>query len=244
MGRKKRGMKAVCLTSGGLDSTTCLAIAKKEGRRIYALSFLYGQRHGYEISAAQRVASFFKAEKHLCLSIELGKVSRSSLTDLSQTIPITTVSKDINEAGSLSMESSIPNTYVPGRNLIFLSLAVAWAETIGANEIFIGANSLDYSGYPDCRPAFLESFEKTAQLATKAGVINAQNIRIRAPVLYMSKAEIIRTGLSLGVDYSMTSSCYQPDIMGRPCGKCHSCQLRLKGFKEAGLSDPLEYQNI
>ncbi len=133
---------------------------------------------------------------------------------------------------------------MPGRNLIFLSLAVAWAETIGATEIFIGANSLDYSGYPDCRQAFLKSFEKTARLATKAGVIDNQNIRIRAPLLYMSKAEIIRTGLNLGVDYGMTSSCYQPDIKGRPCGRCHSCQLRLKGFKEAGLTDPLEYQNI
>jgi 7-cyano-7-deazaguanine synthase len=237
-------MKAVCLTSGGLDSTTCLAIAKKEGRRIYALSFLYGQRHGHEISAAQRVASFFKAEKHLCLTVDLGKIGMSSLTDPSQTIPTTPVSRNINEANSPSVESSIPNTYVPGRNLIFLSLAVAWAEAIGAIEVFIGANSLDYSGYPDCRPAFLESFEKTAKLATKAGLIDGQNIRIRAPLLYMSKAEIIRTGLSLGVDYSMTSSCYQPDIKGRPCGRCHSCQLRLKGFKEAGLSDPLEYKNI
>lgn len=237
-------MKAVCLTSGGLDSTTCLAIAKKEGRRIYALSFLYGQRHSHEISAAQRIASFFKAEKHLCLTVDLGRIGRSSLTDPSQAIPITPVSKTTNVAISPSVESSIPNTYVPGRNLIFLSFAVAWAETICALEIFIGANSLDYSGYPDCRPAFLESFEKTAKLATKAGLIEGQNIRIRAPLLYMSKAEIIRTGLSLGVDYAMTSSCYQPDIKGRPCGRCHSCQLRLKGFKEAGLSDPLEYQNI
>jgi 7-cyano-7-deazaguanine synthase len=237
-------MKAVCLTSGGVDSTTCLAIAKKEGRRIYALSLLYGQRHGHEIYAAQRIASFFKAEKHLCLAVDLGKIGGSSLTDLSQVIPTTPVSQASNEENSLSEDSYIPNTYVPGRNLIFLSLAVAWAEAIGAVEIFIGANSLDYSGYPDCRPAFLESFEKTANLATKAGVINGQDIIVRAPLLYLSKAEIIRTGLSLGVDYSMTSSCYQPDIKGRPCGKCHSCQLRLKGFKDAGLCDPLEYQNV
>jgi len=237
-------MKVVCLTSGGLDSATCLALAKKESRKIYALSLLYGQRHRHEISAARKVASFFKVEKHLFLKVDIGKIGGSSLTDLSKAIPTTSVPKNFNLGYSASVESSIPSTYVPGRNLIFLSLAVAWAEAIGAIEIFIGVNSVDYSGYPDCRPAFLESFEKTAKLATKAGLIDDQNIQIRAPLLYMSKAEIIHTGLSLGVDYSITSSCYQPDYKGRPCGRCHSCQLRLKGFKEAGVPDPLEYQTI
>ena len=238
MGREARHMKAVCLTSGGLDSTTCMAIAKKEGRRIYALSFLYGQRHEHEISAAKRVAAFFGAEKHLILTVDLGKIGGSSLTDLSLTIPTTSASKE----GEKMPLTRIPNTYVPARNLIFLSLAVSWAETIDAGEIYIGANAVDYSGYPDCRPAFLEAFEGAAKLGTKAGLLKDRDIRIRAPLISMTKAEIIRTGLSLGADYGITSSCYQPDQKDRPCGRCHSCQLRLKGLKEAGIPDPLKYQ--
>jgi 7-cyano-7-deazaguanine synthase len=236
-------MNAVCLTSGGLDSTTCMAIAKKEGRRIYALSILYGQRHHHEISAGEKVASYFKAEEHLLMEVDLGRIGGSSLTDLSQSIPTTSILKERDKDSSRSETSSIPSTYVPARNLIFLSLAVAWAEAIHAGEIFIGVNALDYSGYPDCRPAFLEMFQKTAKIATKAGLTDGRDIRIRAPLLHMTKAEIIRTGLSLGVDYSITSSCYQPDTQGRPCGRCHSCQLRLKGFKEAGVPDPLIYQD-
>ena len=236
-------MNAVCLTSGGLDSTTCMAMAKKEGRRIYALSILYGQRHHHEISAAERVTSYFKAEEHLLLEVDLGKIGGSSLTDPSRNIPTTPVLKERDKDPSRSETASIPSTYVPARNLIFLSLAVAWAETIHAGEIFIGVNAVDYSGYPDCRPAFLEMFQKTAKIATKAGLIDDQDIRIRAPLLHMTKAEIIRTGLSLGVDYGITSSCYQPDNQGHPCGRCHSCQLRLKGFKEAGVQDPLIYQD-
>ena len=237
-------MKAVCLTSGGLDSTTCLAIAKNEGHRIYALSILYGQRHVHEILAAKKVASYFDAERHLVLTIDMEKIGGSSLTDLSQAIPTGPAPKAGKAGRSLFKESPIPSTYVPARNLIFLSMAVSWAEAIGAREVLIGANSIDYSGYPDCRPAFLKSFEKTARLGTKAGIIDGLDIRIRAPLLNMSKMQIIRTGLRLGVDYSITSSCYQPDCNGRPCGKCHSCQLRLKGFKEAGVPDPLDYQNI
>lgn len=230
-------MKAVCLVSGGLDSTTCLAIARQEGRRIYALSVLYGQRHCHEIDAAKRVASFFDVAEHCILSIDLGKIAGSSLTDPSLDVPTTPVhTPDDTE------RPRIPSTYVPARNLILLSLAVAWAETIDAREVFIGVNALDYSGYPDCRPAFLEAFEKAALLGTKMGLIENKGILIRAPLLCMSKAEIIRTGVRLGVDYSITSSCYQPDASGRPCGRCHSCQLRFKGFQEAGITDPVQYQ--
>lgn len=235
-------MKAVCLTSGGLDSSTCIAIAKDEGRQIYALSILYGQRHAHEINAAKRIASFFCAKEHLLLRVELGKIGASSLIDPALQIPTTPISSAEGMECFESDAAPIPSTYVPARNLIFLALAVAWAEAIGAGEIFIGANAVDYSGYPDCRPEFLNSFENTARLGTKAGLIEAQAVRIRAPLLQMSKAQIILTGLRLGVDYSMTSSCYQPDSKGRPCGICHSCQLRLKGFKEAGISDPLEYR--
>ncbi|MGA1795051.1 MAG: 7-cyano-7-deazaguanine synthase QueC [bacterium] len=230
-------MKAVCLVSGGLDSTTCLAIAREEGRKIYALSVQYGQRHSSEIDAAKRAASFFGVAEHCILSMDMGRIAGSSLTDPSLDVPTTPV--DIPDDTG---KSRIPSTYVPARNLILLSLAVAWAETIGAREVFIGVNALDYSGYPDCRPAFLEAFERAALLGTKAGLVENWGIRIRAPLLYMSKAEIIRTGVRLGVDYGITSSCYQPDAAGHPCGRCHSCQLRLKGFKEAGIIDPLRYQ--
>lgn len=234
-------MKAVCLTSGGLDSATCMAIAKDEGRKIYSLSILYGQRHVYEITAAKRVSSYFGAQKHMLLNIDLEKIGASSLIDHTIKIPITPILNSESMEGNKSNEPNVPSTYVPARNLIFLSLAVAWAEAIGAGEIFIGANAIDYSGYPDCRGKFLKSFEDTARLGTKAGLIEDRPIRVRAPLLFMSKAEIIETGLGLGVDFSITSSCYQPDSKGRPCGRCHSCQLRLKGFKGAGVPDPLEY---
>lgn len=230
-------MKAVCLVSGGLDSTTCLAIAREEGRRIYAMSVLYGQRHRHEIEAAKRVASFFDVAEHCILSVDLGKIGGSSLTDRSLDVPTTPIDTSDDTA-----KDRIPSTYVPARNLILLSLAIAWAETIGAREVFIGVNALDYSGYPDCRPAFLEAFERAALLGTKTCLVEGKGIRIRAPLLHMSKAEIIRTGVRLGVDYAITSSCYQPDDRGRPCGRCHSCQLRLKGFQEAGITDPLRYQ--
>jgi len=230
-------MKVICLVSGGLDSTTCLAIAREEGRSIHALSVLYGQRHHHEIAAAKRVASFFDVAEHCILSVDLGKIGGSSLTDPSLDVPTTPIDTP-DDTG----KTRIPSTYVPARNLILLSLAVAWAETIAAREVFIGVNALDYSGYPDCRPAFLEAFEKAATLGTKAGLIENKGIRIRAPLLCMSKAEIIRTGVRLGVDYGITSSCYQPDAGGHPCGRCHSCQLRLKGFQEAGITDPLRYQ--
>lgn len=236
-------MKAVCLTSGGLDSATCLAIAKDEGRKIYSLSVLYGQRHAFEISAAKRVATYFGVERHLVLNIDMEKIGGSSLTDINQKIPTSPLfeSHDARPSGSETL-NIVPSTYVPARNLIFLSLAVAWAEATCAGEVFIGANAMDYSGYPDCRGEFIDSFEETARLGTKAGICHGKPIRIRSPLLYMSKAEIIQTGLRLGVDYSITSSCYQPDSAGLPCGRCHSCQIRLKGFKEAGFPDPLKYQ--
>ncbi len=236
-------MKAVCLTSGGLDSSTCMAIAKDEGRQIYALSFLYGQRHNYEISAAKRICKHFGAIRHLVLKPELEKITTStSLIDKTKAIPTYPVKCREGDFTGSSMPD-IPSTYVPARNLIFLSFAVAWAETIGAGEVYIGVNAVDYSGYPDCRPGFLESFQDTACLATKVGIIEGMPVRICAPLLYMTKAHIIRTGLKLGVDFAMTSSCYQPDTNGMPCGKCHSCQLRLKGFRDAGLNDPLRYQS-
>jgi 7-cyano-7-deazaguanine synthase len=228
-GQKKR---AVVLLSGGLDSATVLAIAKREGYESFALSFDYGQRHAFELEAARRVARAAQVRQHVVIKLDLRTFGGSALTaDLA-------VPKDRDET---EMSHGIPITYVPARNTIFLSIAVGWAETLGISDIFIGVNVLDYSGYPDCRPEFLEAFERVANLGTKAGVEGKSRWRIHAPLTRLTKAEIIRTGMSLGVDYSLTHSCYDPDSAGTPCGRCDSCQLRLKGFAEAGLTDPLHY---
>jgi len=225
--------KAVVLLSGGLDSTTVLAIAKSQGFRTFAISFNYSQRHSVEIDSAKRIANALTVEQHLILNIDLGAIGGSALTDR---IPVP------KDRGVQEISSGIPVTYVPARNTIFLSYAVAWAEVLGAEDIFIGVNALDYSGYPDCRPEYITAFEKMANLATKAGVEGKLNLKINAPLITMSKAEIIRTGLKFGVDYSLTHSCYDPTEEGIACGRCDSCLLRLKGFAEAGASDPLRYQ--
>jgi len=223
--------RAVVLTSGGLDSTTLLAAAAAEGFSIYSLSFHYGQRHALELAAAERVARHFKVRQHLVLRINLSAIGGSALTG----------AMDVPKHGSADeLGKAIPATYVPARNTIFLSFALAWAEVLGAADIFIGVNAVDYSGYPDCRPEFIEAFEKMANLATRAGVEGQTKIRIRTPLINMSKAAIIRLGMSLGVDYGMTHSCYDPTPDGRPCGRCDSCLLRRKGFNEAGIADPIE----
>lgn len=229
MGEQK---KAVVLLSGGLDSTTALAIAKDEGYVVYALSFRYGQRHLIELESARRVAQAMTVEKHLIVDIDLRAIGGSALTD-DIAVP--------KERSSEAMTSGIPVTYVPARNTIFLSFALAWAETLKADDIFMGVNALDYSGYPDCRPEYIEAFSRMANLATKAGVEGAMKLRIHAPLIAMTKAEIIKTGLRLGVDYSLTHSCYDPSPDGTPCGTCDSCLLRLKGFAEADARDPLHY---
>lgn len=224
--------KAVALLSGGLDSATALAIAKSRGFRPFALSFNYGQRHEIELASAARVAKAIGVEEHLILNIDLRAIGGSALTD---TIDVP------KERSDSERSSGIPITYVPARNTIFLSFALAWAEVAGAQDIFIGVNALDYSGYPDCRPEYIEAFEKMANLATKAGVEGRMRLKIQTPLIAMTKAEIIKTGLALGVDYSLTHSCYDPSADGIACGKCDSCRLRLKGFAEAGISDPLSY---
>ncbi|HJV33933.1 7-cyano-7-deazaguanine synthase QueC [Geomonas sp.] len=222
--------KAVVLYSGGLDSTTCLAIAKAEGYAPYAISFSYGQRHQYEMEVAKKNARPLGALDHLLVEFDLRKMGGSALTsDIA--VPKEGVGDDI------------PVTYVPARNTIFLSFALGWAETMGAYDIFIGVNALDYSGYPDCRPEFIAAYETMANLATKAGVEGEGRIKIHTPLISLSKADIIRKGLSLGVDYSLTHSCYDPAADGASCGLCDSCRLRLKGFAEAGVSDPLRYVN-
>jgi 7-cyano-7-deazaguanine synthase len=229
MGEKK---KAVVLLSGGLDSATALAVARAEGYALFALSFRYGQRHSVELESAARVARAIGVERHLILNIDLGRIGGSALTG------------DIEVPKQRSDEeitSGIPVTYVPARNTVFLALALAWAEALDAEEIFIGVNALDYSGYPDCRPEYIEAFERMANLATKAGVEGRMRLRIRAPLVAMTKAEIIKTGLRLGVDYSLTHSCYDPVAGGLACGRCDSCLLRLKGFSQAGAKDPLAY---
>ncbi len=225
--------KAVVLCSGGIDSATAMAIARREGFQLYVLSFTYGQRHAIELEAAKRVVSCFPVKKHLICPVDLSGIGGSALTD---DIP---VPKAGNESGQAT--GSIPATYVPARNTIFLSYSLAWAEVIGADDIFIGVNAIDYSGYPDCRPEYIEAFEKTANLALKATVEGARTIRIRAPLIRMTKAEIIQTGTDLGVDYSMTLSCYDPSPEGLACGLCDSCRLRKKGFAEAGIEDPTGY---
>ena len=223
---------AVVLLSGGLDSATTLAIARSEGYEAYALSFAYGQRHSRELDSANRVAAALGAKNRLVLTLDLRAIGGSALTgDLA-------VPKS-RTAGEIGV--GIPVTYVPARNTIFLAHALAWAEVLGAEDMFIGANVVDYSGYPDCRPEYLQAFERLADLATKAGVEGKSRFRIHAPLIRMTKAEIIRTGHALGVDFSLTWSCYEPTADGRPCGLCDSCSLRKKGFAEAGLTDPLCY---
>ncbi|HJN01997.1 MAG: 7-cyano-7-deazaguanine synthase QueC [Nitrospinota bacterium] len=226
------GLKAVVLLSGGIDSATTLAIAKNEGYNTYAISFNYGQRHSFELEKAAKIAGLFKSEKHLVVNIDLRKFGGSALTD---SIP---VPKDRNEK---DISHGIPSTYVPARNTIFLSLSLGWAEIIEAEDIFIGVNAIDYSGYPDCRPEYIEAFQQMASIATKAGVERKSKIKIHTPLINMSKAEIIKKGVSLGMDFSLTHSCYDPISSGKPCGRCDSCLLRLKGFLDAGLKDPLEY---
>jgi len=225
--------KAVILFSGGLDSTTCLAVARDQGFLPCALSFAYGQRHIVEIEAAKRVAKAMQAHMHLVLPLPLGAIGGSALTaDID-------VPKDRDMA---AMESEIPVTYVPARNTIFLSMALGWAEVLGASDIFIGVNALDYSGYPDCRPEFVAAFEAMANLAVKEAVEGRLHIRIHTPLLMLSKADIVRLGTSLGVDYGLTHSCYDPDPKGLACGRCDSCLLRQKGFEEAGVIDPTRYR--
>lgn len=222
--------KAVCLLSGGLDSTTALAIAQEQGFEVYALSFSYGQRHTVELEKAQHFARERKVARHITLDIDLRQFGGSALTaDIA-----------VPKANSLAdVEAGIPITYVPARNTVFLSFALGWAETLGAQDIFIGVNALDYSGYPDCRPEFLEAFERLANLATKAGVEGTQKLTIQAPLLHMTKADVVRKGTALGIDFGETSSCYDPSPNGAPCGHCDACLLRAKGFAEAGLPDPL-----
>ncbi|GAB4364626.1 MAG: 7-cyano-7-deazaguanine synthase QueC [Bryobacter sp.] len=224
---------AVCLLSGGLDSSTCLAYALREGYDAYALSFDYGQRHRYELQAAQRVAARLGARDHRVVQVDLRAFGGSSLT---------TDSPVPKERSLAEMGKGIPSTYVPARNTIFLSFALAWAEVIPASHIFIGVNALDYSGYPDCRPEYIEAFARMANLATRAGVEGQTPIQIHTPLLHLSKGEITRLAAELNLDFSLTSTCYDPDAEGRACGRCDACQLRLKGFAEAGLTDPIAYQ--
>jgi 7-cyano-7-deazaguanine synthase len=229
---KMRERKAVVLLSGGLDSTTVLAIAKDAGFTCYALSFHYGQRQTIELERAKESSSRLGVADHLVLEIGLNRIGGSALTS----------KIEVPKGRSFeAMEAGVPQTYVPGRNTIFLSYAMAWAEVIGADDIFIGVNALDYSGYPDCRPEYIEAFEKMAQLATRAGTEGKRTLRIHAPLMHSTKKEIIQKGIVLGVDYSTTHSCYDPGTDGVACGQCDACLLRLKGFSEAGIDDPLVY---
>jgi 7-cyano-7-deazaguanine synthase len=226
--------RAVVLLSGGLDSSTTLAIARAAGFDTYALSFQYGQRHAFELEAARRVATALGAKDHVIATIDLRVFGGSALTsdiEVPKHRPLATVG------------DGIPITYVPARNTIFLSFALAWAEVLGAEDIFIGVNALDYSGYPDCRPEYIEAYQRMANLAVKVAVEGTSSIKIHTPLIAMSKAGIIRRGLELGVDFGMTSSCYDPDEAGIPCGACDSCQLRVKGFQEAGAVDPLRVRS-
>ncbi|GAA0957282.1 7-cyano-7-deazaguanine synthase QueC [Streptomyces rhizosphaericus] len=229
---------AIVLLSGGLDSTTVLAIAKDQGYTPYALSFRYGQRHSVELEAAKRVAAAQGVARHVIADIDLRVFGGSALTsDID--VP---KHESLDEAGSKDTGSSVPITYVPARNTIFLSFALAYAETVGASDIFTGVTAVDYSGYPDCRPEYMEAYERMANLATRAGVEGTQRLKLHSPLISMSKADIVREGLRLGVDYSLTSSCYDPDEQGLACGHCETCLLRLKGFAEAGVTDPVQYQ--
>ena len=221
--------KAVILVSGGLDSATCLAIAKEQGYACYAISFDYGQRANSELDAARRLVEAMDVEQHLVIPLGMGQLGGSALTDTSLAVPEEGVS-----------ENEIPVTYVPARNTVFLSYALGWAEVLDASAIFIGVNALDYSGYPDCRPDFIAAFEKMANLATRAGV-EGHPIKIEAPLIQMSKADIIRRGVDCGIDYELTVSCYQANSEGQACGRCDSCRLRRKGFIDAGVDDPTAY---
>lgn len=222
--------KAVVLLSGGLDSTTALAIARSEGFELYALSFRYGQRHAVELDSARRIAIRMGVRRHVVMDIDLRQFGGSALTDDIE-VPKARTAQE--------MSTGIPITYVPARNTIFLSFALGWAETLSAQDIFMGVNALDYSGYPDCRPQFIAAYERMANLATRAGVEGSQRLKIHAPLINLTKAQIIARGLALGVDYGWTSSCYDPGPDGKPCGSCDSCVLRAKGFSEAGIVDPL-----
>lgn len=233
--RQKRGtyhmkQNAVVLYSGGLDSTTCLAMAADEGFAPYAISFSYGQRHSYELDVAKANAKRMGAQEHLVVDFDLRLMGGSALT----------ADIDVPKKG---VGNEIPVTYVPARNTIFLSFALGWAEVLGAFDIYIGVNALDYSGYPDCRPEYITAYENMANLATKAGIEHTGHFRIHTPLISMTKAEIIKAGIALNVDYGLTHSCYDPSPAGLSCGQCDSCRLRLKGFSEAGLTDPLLYLN-
>ena len=227
------GKKAVVLLSGGLDSTTVLAYAKAKHFQIAAITFNYGQRHSFELAAARKVAKFFGVVDHKIINIDLRTFGGSALTDDIQ------VPKDRSAA---EMEAEIPITYVPARNTIFLSYALALAEVTQSRDIFIGVNAVDYSGYPDCRPEYIHAYQQMANLATKAGVEDKEKLKIHTPLIDLKKSEIIKMGLDLGVDYAMTSSCYDPNEMGHACGVCDTCQLRIKGFEELGMNDPAAYQ--
>ena len=224
---------AIILLSGGLDSTTCAAIAKKDGYDLHGLTINYGQKHNYELKAAKLVAQNFKFNSHAVIDIDLASFGGSSL-----------VSKEIEvpKNRNLGIKDDIPSTYVPARNTVFLSIALAKAETINAFDIFIGVNAIDYSGYPDCRPEFILQFEKMMNLATKDAIQNIGEYKIHTPLIKLTKAEIIKKGQQLGIDYQITSSCYSPNKYGQPCGQCDACKLRIKGFNDAGLADPLTYE--
>ena len=223
---------AVILLSGGLDSTTCVAIAKDQGFDIIGLTINYGQKHIFELESAKSIARYFNIKNHSIINIDLASFGGSSLTSTDMKVPKNRRTADIND---------IPSTYVPARNTVFLSIALARAETINSFDIFIGVNALDYSGYPDCRPEFISEFEKLANLATKEGIEKKGQYKIHTPLINFKKSEIIQKGMELNVDYSMTSSCYDPYKNGNPCGSCDACELRLKGFKDAGKIDPLKY---
>jgi 7-cyano-7-deazaguanine synthase len=225
--------RAVVLLSGGLDSTTTLAIARCEGYELYALTFRYGQRHEAEIEAARRIAALFGVAQHVVTEINLRAFGGSALTSEIE-VP--------KGRAPAEMSEGIPVTYVPARNTIFLSFALAWAEVLGASDIFIGVNALDYSGYPDCRPEYIAAFQRMADLATRSGVEGQQKLIIHTPLISLTKAQIVQKGIELGVDYSLTVTCYDPSTDGAACGECDACQLRLKGFAENGMSDPAKYQ--
>jgi 7-cyano-7-deazaguanine synthase len=230
----KNQKKAVVLSSGGLDSTTAMAMFKQDSYEIYSLSFNYGQRHALELKAAEEIAKVWGAKQHLVINIDLRIIGGSALTD----------DLDVPKAGSgQSRGAAIPVTYVPARNTIFLSYALAWAEVLGATDIVIGVNAIDYSGYPDCRPEYIEAFERMANLGIKACVEEGRQIRIKTPLMTMNKGQIIRAGLALGVDYRKTHSCYDPSEDGLACGRCDSCVLRKKGFEDAGVPDPTTYRS-
>ena len=225
--------KAIILSSGGIDSTTAMAIAKSEGKEIYSLSFQYGQRHSVELKASKKVAKSIGAKAHKIIDIDLRQFGGSALTD-DIMVPKHSTADEISG-------NQIPITYVPARNTIFLSYAMAWAEVLKATAIYIGVTAVDYSGYPDCRPDFINAFEKMANLATKTGITKEAVLKIKTPLIHLSKAQIIKTGADLGVDYSLTISCYDPDKNGHSCGGCDSCLHRIKGFREAGIKDPTPY---